>query len=145
MVENRRESLEHDEGSLMSTNKARVFSRIGTNEACAVPSVDPGNVPVCQSIGATALADNPLDGEDLLVETLFRRQHGNGALVAPPKPVAKPQHYKIVSISLYNEDLERLNSMVRELKRRGRTKANKSELIREALVRLDLDALAAKR
>ena len=54
-------------------------------------------------------------------------------------PPAKPKHYKIVSISLYNEDIERLNEMVRELKRRGHYKANKSQLIRYALGQLDLD------
>ena len=54
-------------------------------------------------------------------------------------PAAKPKHYKIVSISLYNEDIERLNEMVRELKRRGHYKANKSQLIRYALGQLDLD------
>ena len=53
----------------------------------------------------------------------------------------KPQHYKIVSISLYNEDIERLNTMVRELKRRGHYKANKSQLIRYALAKLDVDQI----
>ena len=90
----------------------------------------------------TALADNPLDGEQLLLDTLY------GPPRAPrrPRPVArekppKPQHYKIVSISLYNEDIERLDKMVRELKRRGHYKANKSQLIRQALAALDLDSV----
>ena len=61
--------------------------------------------------------------------------------VARRIPATKPQHYKIVSISLYNEDIERLNNMVRELKRRGHYKANKSQLIRHALARLDLDEI----
>ena len=61
--------------------------------------------------------------------------------VARRMPAPKPQHYKIVSISLYNEDIERLNNMVRELKRRGHYKANKSQLIRHALARLDLDEI----
>ncbi len=62
-------------------------------------------------------------------------------VVARRMPAPKPQHYKIVSISLYNEDIERLNNMVRELKRRGHYKANKSQLIRHALARLDLDEI----
>jgi len=57
------------------------------------------------------------------------------------EPARRPQHYKIVSISLYNEDIERLNEMVRELKRRGHYKANKSQLIRYALANLDLDEI----
>ncbi len=62
------------------------------------------------------------------------------APVPPRKPEkAKPVHYKIVCISLYNEDIARLEERVAELKRRGHTKANKSELIRFALSQVDLD------
>jgi hypothetical protein len=50
----------------------------------------------------------------------------------------KPTHYKVVCISLYNEDIEHLETMVAELKRRGHTKANKSQLIRAALAQVDL-------
>lgn len=50
----------------------------------------------------------------------------------------KPTHYKVVCISLYTEDIEKLESMVAELKRRGHTKANKSQLIRAALAQVDL-------
>ena len=34
-------------------------------------------------------------------------------------PTEKPLHYKIVSISLYTEDISRLEQLVAELKRRG--------------------------
>lgn len=51
----------------------------------------------------------------------------------------KPTHYKIVCISLYVEDIARLDSLVAELKRRGHTKANKSQVIRAALEQIDLD------
>ena len=54
------------------------------------------------------------------------------------KESSETQHYKIVSISLYMEDIERLNSMVDELKSRGHFKANKSMLIHHALEQLDL-------
>ncbi|HTM23156.1 MAG TPA: hypothetical protein VL172_21695, partial [Kofleriaceae bacterium] len=57
------------------------------------------------------------------------------------QPKAKPTHYKICCISLYVEDIERLEKMVAELKRRGHTKANKSQLIRLALSQLDLDKI----
>ena len=53
----------------------------------------------------------------------------------------KPTHYKVMSISMYTEDIERLNEMVREAKALGHTRANKSMLIREALRQLDLSAL----
>lgn len=51
----------------------------------------------------------------------------------------KPTHYKVVCISLYTRDIENLEAKVAELKRRGHTKANKSQLIRVALDRLNID------
>jgi hypothetical protein len=51
----------------------------------------------------------------------------------------KPAHYKVICISLYTKDLERLDALVGELKGRGLTKANRSALIRVALEQLDLD------
>ena len=53
----------------------------------------------------------------------------------------RPTHYKVVCISLYTKDIEALESTVAELKRRGYTKANKSQLIRYALAQLDIDKL----
>ena len=56
----------------------------------------------------------------------------------PPAAREKPTHYKIVCISLYTEDIERLEGLVAEAKRRGHTKANKSQLIRFALDSVDI-------
>src|SRR4029077_8128698 len=56
----------------------------------------------------------------------------------PPSP-SRPTHYKVICISLYNKDLDRLDALVDELKSRGLTKANRSALIRVALDQLDLD------
>ncbi|MBN1959341.1 MAG: hypothetical protein JW841_00215 [Deltaproteobacteria bacterium] len=87
------------------------------------------------------LADNPLEGEQLLLDALF-----GPPPVAPKRPQAvrrtiqsKPQHYRIMSISMYTDDIERLEQMVAELKRRGNYKANKSQLIRHALTKVNLD------
>jgi len=58
------------------------------------------------------------------------------------KPVAKPQkpaHYKVICISMYVDDLDKLDSMVDELKSKGLTKASRSSLIRHALCQVDLD------
>ncbi len=79
--------------------------------------------------------ESPLTAEDVLQETFYS---------APPKETkkkkkAKPSHYKICCISLYNEDIDNLNSMVKELKKRGHTKANKSQVIRFALANCNLD------
>ena len=77
-------------------------------------------------------------------------QNGFYAGSAPPptEPVpeapstkrdAKPSHYKVICISMYTDDLRRLDSMVEALKARGLTKANRSALIRYALGEVDLD------
>jgi len=58
---------------------------------------------------------------------------------ARAKALSKPEHYKVICISMYTEDLERLDEMVKTLKAKGLTKANRSALIRQALLQLDLD------
>lgn len=50
----------------------------------------------------------------------------------------KPDHYKVICISLYNEDLENLDEMVVALKEQGIRRANRSALIRYALKNIDL-------
>ena len=89
--------------------------------------------------------------DDSAIDEFFspRRTRPPGAAVPPtvPKtpPKRRPTHYKVISISLYTEDIERLQTLVDELKRRGHTRANKSLLIREALRQLDLDAIPPQR
>lgn len=56
-----------------------------------------------------------------------------------PAPKDRPQHYKVICISMYTDDLERLDEMVQTLKARGLTKANRSALIRYALGAVKLD------
>jgi len=51
----------------------------------------------------------------------------------------KPTHYKVICISIYNDDLKHLDELVKQLKKRGMTKANRSALIRAALQQVDLD------
>ena len=92
----------------------------------------------------TVVGENPLEGEQLLLDALY------GAKPATRRPQRverppKPQHYKIISISLYTEDIERLENIVQELKRRGHHKANKSQVIRQALALLDLDEVSYAR
>jgi hypothetical protein len=87
------------------------------------------------------VGDDPL-ATDALLERLYApvaEPASEAANDAPTKPRPdKPTHYKVVCISLYNEDIRHLESMVAELKRRGHTKANKSQLIRAALAQVDL-------
>jgi len=60
-------------------------------------------------------------------------------LAAADKHAGKPVHYKVICISMYTDDLKRLDTMVENLKARGLTKANRSALIRYALSGVDLD------
>ena len=87
-----------------------------------------------------------LDGEEVrevLSGTFYAPRGARPALrkIDTPETAAseKPAHYKVICISLYNEDLQRLDAMVDELKERGFTKANRSALIRFALEHADLD------
>jgi hypothetical protein len=77
------------------------------------------------------------------VEQILKRGFFAG-VAEPPKsepPEIRPDHYKVICISLYNEDLKQLDTMVASLKRRGLTKASRSALIRYALSQVDLDAV----
>jgi hypothetical protein len=84
------------------------------------------------------LAHDPLSDADTIMREDFygRRQDAPRRAAA-----AKPTHYKVICISMYTRDLEELEAKVAELKRRGWTKANKSQLIRLALSQIDLDKL----
>jgi hypothetical protein len=88
-----------------------------------------------------SLGDDPLAPEAIL-ERFYKPAAIPDAHKDADEPAKKekekPTHYKVVCISLYNEDIEHLETMVAELKRRGHTKANKSQLIRAALAQVDL-------
>lgn len=86
------------------------------------------------------MATNPLDHEDILID-FYRPGTRKNFDHEDVDNKSKPEHYKVVCISLYKEDISKLNSMVAELKRRGHSKANKSQLIRAALEQLDLSRI----
>jgi hypothetical protein len=82
-----------------------------------------------------AMGSDPLEGMSELLGTFYP---------APP-PVARrmknaprPGHYKVICISLYTEDLDRLDALVETLKAQGHTRASRSQLIRFALSQVDL-------
>jgi hypothetical protein len=96
------------------------------------------------------MAHDPLsDADAILSEEYYGRRPAQVDDDAPnprrrtPNGTAKqkPTHYKVICISIYTRDLEELDAKVAELKRRGWTKANKSQLIRLALNQVDLDKL----
>ncbi|HEX7836806.1 MAG TPA: hypothetical protein VF469_05050 [Kofleriaceae bacterium] len=99
------------------------------------------------------MAHDPLsDADAILSEEYYGRRARAGE--APPSDAPrrrdaagqlKPTHYKVICISMYTRDIEELEAKVAELKRRGWTKANKSQLIRIALSQVDLDKLVTPR
>lgn len=88
-----------------------------------------------------------LEGDE--VETILRRSFygGEPAKTAPTRPkkarpkAPKPEHYEVICISMYKEDLARLDEKVAELKASGHRKMNRSALIRFALDEVDLGKL----
>ena len=90
------------------------------------------------------MAHDPLSDADAI---LSEEYYGKRSDATAPKraKAARPTHYKVICISMYTRDLEELDAKVAELKRRGWTKANKSQLIRLALSQIDLDKLGTPR
>ena len=94
------------------------------------------------------MAHDPLsDADAILSEEYYGRRNTAPAGTPMPKraKVARPTHYKVICISMYTRDIEELEAKVAELKRRGWTKASKSQLIRLALAQVDLDKLTTPR
>jgi len=97
------------------------------------------------------IAHDPLGEAEIIMKEEFygrseRRKDAPSEGVAvgrlsPRGAKPKPTHYKIVCISLYTEDIARLEALVGELKRRGHTKANKSAIIRYALESVDISKM----
>lgn len=88
-----------------------------------------------------------LFSEDSAIDEFFTPRRAMPPAGSPDSPIRKPKptHYKVISISLYTEDLQRLQGLVDELKRRGYSRANKSLVIREALRQIDLDEVPPQR
>lgn len=94
-----------------------------------------------------SMAHDPLsDADAILTEEYYGRRLEEPAVRKRTGAAAnKPTHYKVICISMYTRDIEELEAKVAELKRRGWTKASKSQLIRLALSQIDLDKLATPR
>ena len=105
------------------------------------------------------MASDPFEDEEVLARTFFNpgshepaptqrdpqrngaARHNTSSSSSKGKGKPKPTHYKVVSISLYMDDIDRIDALVKELKRRGFTKMNRSALIRFAIDTVDLDKL----
>ncbi|HUJ58421.1 MAG TPA: hypothetical protein VLX92_08010 [Kofleriaceae bacterium] len=92
------------------------------------------------------MAHDPLsDADAILSEEYYGRRVPADAAAPKRAKLPRPTHYKVICISMYTRDLEDLDAKVAELKRRGWTKANKSQLIRLALSQIDIDKLPTPR
>src|SRR5678815_3374899 len=98
------------------------------------------------------MAHDPLSDADAILSEEYYGRRREGAPPAEPRKArgqaskaTRPTHYKVICISMYTRDLEDLDAKVAELKRRGWTKANKSQLIRLALSQIDIDKLPTPR
>ena len=85
------------------------------------------------------MAHDPLSDADAILSEEYYGQRARRTEPGAPRKrrdsSQRPTHYKVICISMYTRDLEELDAKVAELKRRGWTKANKSQLIRLALAR----------
>ena len=77
---------------------------------------------------------------DILRETFYKPKKTNNRK-SSKKVAPKPDHYDVICISLYKEDLAQLDKMVRSLKKKGHRKMSRSALIRFALDQVDLSGL----
>ena len=59
----------------------------------------------------------------------------------PRAKTVRPDHYEVICISMYKDDLARLDAKVAELKRTGHRKMSRSALIRYALDHVDTKKL----
>lgn len=95
--------------------------------------------------GASKLRDALDAGEvrEVLEDTFYRAEPKRGAgkrrRGGTRKP--KPDHYEVICISMYKEDLARLDDKVARLKEGGHRKMSRSALIRFALDHAPLDKL----
>ena len=94
------------------------------------------------STGAREIFDRD-EVEGVLSGSFYNNTSESESMQATPAENVKkkPTHYKVICISMYTDALGKLDDMVRELKSRGYTKANRSALIRHALTTVDLDSV----
>ena len=82
--------------------------------------------------------------DEVLRDSFYRKKPKGRPVKAPTKRGArkkKPDHYEVICISLYKDDLARLDAAVKHLKANGHRKMSRSALIRYALDTMDKDGL----
>jgi len=82
---------------------------------------------------------NEVFEEDEVSAVLRDTFYGRKAPKRAGAKAKKPDHYDVICISLYKEDLAQLDKMVAQLKKRGHRRISRSALIRFALDQVDID------
>lgn len=85
--------------------------------------------------------ENVLEEDEVsavLRDTFYGGGGGSRAKRTTKKNKKKPDHYDVICISLYKEDLARLDQMVAKLKKKGHRRISRSALIRYALDHVDI-------
>ena len=92
------------------------------------------------------LGDDPLAGADPLVEHFYKpaaktnppskRARGKGR-----QPLAAGKTWRLVTFSFYEDDVERLDALLAEAKKRGHKRVSRSQIVRLALRHVDLAKL----
>lgn len=80
--------------------------------------------------------------EDEVADVLRETFYATEKPMAPKRQTKpKPDHYEVICISVYKEDLQRLDAKVAGLKETGFRRMTRSALIRYALDQVDLTKL----
>jgi hypothetical protein len=74
----------------------------------------------------------------VLRDTFYGGKAGKRTHAKAKKKPPKPDHYDVICISLYKEDLAQLDKMVAKLKKQGHRRVSRSALIRFALDQVDI-------
>jgi hypothetical protein len=97
------------------------------------------------ALGDDVLGEIP--SPDAIMRKHFYRKSEEAAAPEPQLPPAdeieeeEDARFRRVNISLFPEDIELLNEMVRTLRKRGYRRVNKSQIIRYALKTADLEKM----
>ncbi len=78
---------------------------------------------------------------DVLRDTFFVPPTQETRPAKPKNTKPKPDHYEVICISLYKEDLQKLDEKVASLKASGHRRVSRSGLIRFALDQVDVSKL----
>ncbi len=81
------------------------------------------------------------EDREVLRETFYDGPKKVAPKAKPKAKKPKPDHYRVICISMYEDDLGRLDAAVAELKASGHRKMSRSALIRFALDQMNVDDL----